>query len=28
VRQGCIIDVKAVLDAQALRKEGLRLWRL
>jgi UDP-N-acetyl-D-galactosamine dehydrogenase len=28
VRQGCIIDVKAVLDAQALRKEGLRVWRL
>jgi UDP-N-acetyl-D-galactosamine dehydrogenase len=28
VRQGCIIDVKAVLDAPALRKEGLRLWRL
>jgi UDP-N-acetyl-D-galactosamine dehydrogenase len=28
VREGCIIDVKAVLDAQALRKEGLRVWRL
>src|SRR5438067_6504199 len=28
VRQGCIIDVKALLDAQALRKEGLRVWRL
>jgi UDP-N-acetyl-D-galactosamine dehydrogenase len=28
VRQGCIIDVKGVLDAQALRKEGLRVWRL
>ena len=28
VRQGCIIDVKSVLDAPALRKEGLRVWRL
>jgi UDP-N-acetyl-D-glucosamine/UDP-N-acetyl-D-galactosamine dehydrogenase len=28
VRQGCVIDIKAVLDAQALRKEGLRVWRL
>jgi UDP-N-acetyl-D-glucosamine/UDP-N-acetyl-D-galactosamine dehydrogenase len=28
VRQGCIIDVKAVLDAERLRKEGLRVWRL
>jgi UDP-N-acetyl-D-glucosamine/UDP-N-acetyl-D-galactosamine dehydrogenase len=28
VRQGCIIDVKSVLDASALRKEGLRVWRL
>jgi len=28
VRAGCIIDVKCVLDAQALRREGLRLWRL
>ena len=28
VRQGCIIDVKGVLDAEQLRKEGLRLWRL
>ena len=28
VRSGCIIDVKAVLDAAALRKEGLRVWRL
>jgi UDP-N-acetyl-D-glucosamine/UDP-N-acetyl-D-galactosamine dehydrogenase len=28
VRGGCIIDVKAVLDAPALRKEGLRVWRL
>ncbi|HYL87282.1 MAG TPA: nucleotide sugar dehydrogenase [Burkholderiales bacterium] len=28
VRAGCIIDVKSVLDAAALRKEGLRVWRL
>src|SRR5262249_1173939 len=28
VRQGCIVDVKSVLDAAALRKEGLRVWRL
>src|SRR4029079_15082265 len=28
VRQGWVIDVKAVLDAQTLRKEGLRVWRL
>jgi UDP-N-acetyl-D-galactosamine dehydrogenase len=28
VRAGCIIDVKSVLDAGALRKEGLRVWRL
>jgi UDP-N-acetyl-D-galactosamine dehydrogenase len=28
VRAGCVIDVKAVLDAAALRKEGLRVWRL
>ena len=28
VRAGCVIDVKAVLDAPALRKEGLRVWRL
>jgi UDP-N-acetyl-D-galactosamine dehydrogenase len=28
VRAGCIVDVKAVLDAPALRKEGLRVWRL
>ena len=28
VRTGCIIDVKSVLDAAALRKEGLRVWRL
>jgi UDP-N-acetyl-D-galactosamine dehydrogenase len=28
VRAGCIIDVKSVLDAPALRREGLRVWRL
>jgi UDP-N-acetyl-D-glucosamine/UDP-N-acetyl-D-galactosamine dehydrogenase len=28
VRGGCIIDVKSVLDAQAFRREGLRVWRL
>src|SRR3954469_9494870 len=28
VRSGCIIDVKSVLDAAALRREGLRVWRL
>jgi UDP-N-acetyl-D-galactosamine dehydrogenase len=28
VRRGCLIDVKSVCDAQALRREGLRVWRL
>ena len=28
VRQGCVIDVKSALDAEALRKEGMRVWRL
>jgi UDP-N-acetyl-D-galactosamine dehydrogenase len=28
VRSGCVIDVKSVLDAEALRREGLRVWRL
>jgi UDP-N-acetyl-D-glucosamine/UDP-N-acetyl-D-galactosamine dehydrogenase len=28
VRGGCVIDVKSVLDAPALRREGLRVWRL
>jgi UDP-N-acetyl-D-glucosamine/UDP-N-acetyl-D-galactosamine dehydrogenase len=28
VRNGCVIDVKSVLDAAALRREGLRVWRL
>jgi UDP-N-acetyl-D-glucosamine/UDP-N-acetyl-D-galactosamine dehydrogenase len=28
VRNGCVIDVKSVLDAAALRRAGLRVWRL
>jgi len=28
VRKGCVIDVKAALDAEALRREGIRVWRL
>ncbi len=28
VRGGCVIDVKAVLDAEALKRAGLRVWRL
>jgi len=28
VRQGVVIDVKAVLDAEALRHQGIRVWRL
>lgn len=28
VRNGCVIDVKSVLDAAALRREGLSVWRL
>jgi len=28
VRNGCLIDVKSVLDAEAFRREGLRVWRL
>jgi UDP-N-acetyl-D-galactosamine dehydrogenase len=28
VRQGCVVDIKSVLDAEALRREGLRVWRL
>jgi UDP-N-acetyl-D-galactosamine dehydrogenase len=28
VRRGCLIDVKAVLDAELFRREGLRVWRL
>ena len=28
VPSGCVIDVKAALDAAALREKGLRVWRL
>jgi UDP-N-acetyl-D-galactosamine dehydrogenase len=28
VRHGCLVDVKAVCDAAALRREGVRVWRL
>jgi len=28
VRNGCVIDVKSVLDADAFRREGLSVWRL
>jgi UDP-N-acetyl-D-galactosamine dehydrogenase len=28
VRHGCVVDIKSVLDAEALRREGLRVWRL
>jgi len=28
VRRGCLIDVKSALDADALRREGLTVWRL
>jgi hypothetical protein len=28
VRSGCIVDVKGVLDCEALRRQGLRVWRL
>jgi UDP-N-acetyl-D-galactosamine dehydrogenase len=28
VRHGCLIDVKAVLDPEPFRREGLRVWRL
>ena len=28
VRNGCVIDIKAALDAEALRAAGLRVWRL
>jgi UDP-N-acetyl-D-glucosamine/UDP-N-acetyl-D-galactosamine dehydrogenase len=28
VRNGCVIDVKSVLDAEALRRAGLTVWRL
>ena len=28
VKGGCVIDVKAILDAEALRRDGLHVWRL
>ena len=28
VRHGCLVDVKAALDAESYRKEGIRVWRL
>jgi hypothetical protein len=28
VRGGVLVDVKAVLDAEPFRREGLRVWRL
>jgi len=28
VKTGCLIDVKSVLDAEAFRRLGLRVWRL
>jgi UDP-N-acetyl-D-galactosamine dehydrogenase len=28
VRNGCIVDVKAILDPEPLRRAGLRVWRL
>jgi UDP-N-acetyl-D-glucosamine/UDP-N-acetyl-D-galactosamine dehydrogenase len=28
VKQGCLIDVKSALDADAFRREGIRVWRL
>ena len=28
VRNGVLVDVKAALDAEAYRKEGIRVWRL
>src|SRR5687767_866525 len=28
VRSGCLIDLKSVVDAEALRREGMRVWRL
>jgi UDP-N-acetyl-D-galactosamine dehydrogenase len=28
VKGGCVIDVKAVLDVEALRRDGLHVWRL
>ena len=28
VKRGCLIDVKSALDAEAFRREGIRVWRL
>jgi len=28
IREGCLIDVKSVLDPEPFRREGLRVWRL
>jgi UDP-N-acetyl-D-galactosamine dehydrogenase len=28
VRQGCLVQVKPVFDAEAFRREGIRVWRL
>ena len=28
VRQGCLVQVKATLDPQAFKREGVRVWRL
>jgi hypothetical protein len=28
VKGGCLVDIKSVLDAEAFRREGLRVWRL
>jgi UDP-N-acetyl-D-galactosamine dehydrogenase len=28
VRQGCLVQVKPVLDSEAFRREGVRVWRL
>jgi UDP-N-acetyl-D-galactosamine dehydrogenase len=28
VRRGCFIDVRSAFDAEAFRREGVRVWRL
>jgi hypothetical protein len=28
VRQGCLVQVKALLDPQSFQREGVRVWRL
>jgi UDP-N-acetyl-D-galactosamine dehydrogenase len=28
VRNGCLVDIKSVLEAEDFRKEGIRVWRL